>query len=84
MKNHLISPGIYIQVFFFFIGIWLVIAPFAMQTQPAGGSWQDWTINEVAAGGLLIALSLLGTLVPIALALRSAIKGMEERSQQNG
>lgn len=81
MKNQLISPGIYIQALFFFIGVWLVIAPFAMETQPISGSWQDATINNVAAGGALIVLSLLGTLIPIALALRSAVKGIEKRSQ---
>ena len=75
MKGRLISPVIYVQALFFLVGVWLVIAPFAMGTQPISGSWQDATINDVAVGGVLILLSLLGTLIPLAMALNTAVKG---------
>jgi hypothetical protein len=82
MKERLISPAVYVQALFFFIGVWLVIAPFAMGTQPISGSWQDATINDVAVGGVLILLSLLGTLIPLAMALNTAVKGTTLRSPQ--
>ena len=84
MKTRLFSPAIYIQALFFFIGIWLVISPFVMTTQPIDGSWQDATINNVAAGGALIVLSLLGTLIPLAMTLNQAVREMEKRPDQTG
>jgi len=80
MKERLISPAVYVQALFFLIGVWLVIAPFAMGTQPISGSWQDATINDVAVGAVLILLSLLGTLVPLAMALNTAVKRLELQS----
>ena len=74
MNNRIISPGVYGLVLLFLIGIWLVIAPFATETQPVGAAWQAATINDVAAGGTLIVASLLGVLASTAIALRSAVR----------
>ena len=73
MNQRMISPGVYGLGLLLLLGIWLVIAPFATQTQPAVGPWQLATINDVVVGVALIVVSLLGGLVSVALALRVAI-----------
>lgn len=75
MNNRLISPGIYALAVLFLVGVWLVIAPFVLQTQPTGAAaWQVATIDDIAAGGGLIVVSLLGILVNVALSLSAAVK----------
>lgn len=71
--NRLFSPGIYVLLLIFIAGIWLCVSPFAMQTQAAGEAWTAATINNVGAGGLLIAVSLLGVLIHTGLALRQLV-----------
>jgi hypothetical protein len=51
------------------IGIWLVLAPFAVGYQPDGAGWVDATLIGVVTGGVLIVLGL-GTLLVLALGLR--------------
>ena len=69
--NRLVSPGIFALALTLVGGIWLVVSPFAMQTQPAGGAWVSSTIVAIAAGGVLVVVSLLGAFISIALGLRS-------------
>jgi len=69
----------------FLLGIWLVVAPFATQTQPIEGSWQLATIDDIVAGGVLILVSLLGGLISLALALREAVLEKEYQEEpENG
>jgi cytochrome c oxidase assembly factor CtaG len=85
MNKRMLSPGIYGLGLLFLLGIWLVVAPFATQTQPVEGSWQLATINDVAAGGVLILVSLLGGLISVALALREAVLEKEyQEEHENG
>jgi hypothetical protein len=81
MKTRLISPGIYALAVLFLIGIWLVIAPFALSTQPAGANWQVATIDDIAAGGGLIVVSLLGILVSVALSLSAAVRMVNSKRE---
>lgn len=77
--NRLISPGIYTLILLFAGGVWLMISPFTMQSQPAGASWIASTVNNVAAGGVLAVISLLGLFIYLALALRDAVHTATER-----
>ncbi|HEX8959713.1 MAG TPA: hypothetical protein VF770_07815 [Solirubrobacterales bacterium] len=76
--NRLVSPGIFALALTLVGGIWLVMSPFAMQTQPAGGAWLSSTIVAIAAGGVLVVVSLLGTVISIALGLRSLVSAARE------
>lgn len=85
MKQRIITPGVYGLGLLLLLGIWLVIAPFATQTQPVEGPWQLATINDVAVGGVLILGSLLGGLISVTLALRMAILAQENQEEpENG
>lgn len=77
--NRFLSPGIYALILLFAGGVWLVISPFTMQTQPAGAGWIASTINTVAAGGVLAVVSLLGIFIYLGLALRDAVQIATER-----
>jgi len=66
-------PGSFVLFLLFLAGIWLTISPFAMTTQPSGQHWIASTINNVTIGGVLIAVSLLGILAYLALALRKLV-----------
>jgi hypothetical protein len=41
-------------------GAWLVLAPFALGTQPAGGAWTDETRTDVWTGAGLLVAGLAG------------------------
>lgn len=85
MNQRIITPGVYGLVLLFLLGVWLVVAPFATQTQPVVGPWELATINDVAVGGVLILVSLLGGLINVALALRMAILAQENQEEpENG
>lgn len=55
------------------VGVWLVVAPFAVGYQPEGADWVDATIIGVATGAGVIVLGLLALLV-VAGALRAEIR----------
>ena len=85
MNQRIITPGVYGLGILLLLGIWLVIAPFATQIQPIEGSWQLATINDVAVGGVLILVSLLGGLISVALSLQMAILAQENKEEpENG
>lgn len=56
------------------IGVWLVVAPFAVGYQPDGAEWVDATIVGVASGVTLILLGLLA-LLSSGRALRAEARG---------
>src|SRR5437763_761846 len=66
--NRAISPGIYALLLTFVAGLWIIISPFVLEHQPAGAGWTRETVNNVAAGALLIGVSLLGVFLYLALA----------------
>lgn len=72
--NRAVSPGVLALLLTFLGGIWLVVSPFALQHQPAGAAWTRETINNVAAGGLLTVVSLLGIAVYLALTLAEVVR----------
>ncbi len=81
--RQLFPPGSYVLLLFFLAGIWLVISPFAMTTQPSGAHWIASTINNVTIGGILIVVSLLSILGYMMFALRDLIRAaQEEQSRQ--
>ncbi len=79
--SRLISPGIYVLALLFVAGIWLAASPFIMQTQPAGVAWTPSTINDVAAGGALIVVSVGGILIHLGLALRDLVSLASARAE---
>ena len=78
--RRLIPPGSYVLFLFFLVGIWLIISPFAMTTQPSGSHWIASTINSVTIGSILMVVSLLGILGYMLFALRDLIR--EAQSKQ--
>ncbi|MGH2494747.1 MAG: hypothetical protein ACRDIV_08575 [Ktedonobacteraceae bacterium] len=74
VMRRLVPPGSYVLVLFFLTGIWLAISPFAMTTQPSGQHWIASTVNNVALGGILMVVSLLGILGFMAFALRDLMR----------
>jgi len=81
--RQLFPPGSYVLLLFFLAGIWSVISPFAMTTQPSGAHWIASTINNITIGGILIVVSLPGILGYMMFALRDLIRAaQEEQSRQ--
>jgi len=72
--RRLIPPGSYVLFLFFLTGIWLIMSPFVLTGQPTGQHWIASTINNVAIGGVLMVVSLLGILSYMGLALRDLIR----------
>jgi hypothetical protein len=72
--RQIIPPASYVLLLFFLTGIWLVMSPFVMTTQPAGAHWIASTINNVALGAIMIVVSLAGILGYAGFALRDAIR----------
>ena len=80
--NRLIMPGGVALLMTFVVGLWLVISPFVMKAQAAGAMWSAPTINDVAVGGLLIAVSLCGFCLTLGFGLRDLIRAAGQRSEQ--
>jgi hypothetical protein len=79
--QRLLPPGSYVLFLLFLTGIWLTMSPFAMTTQPSGQHWVASTINNVTIGGVLIAVSLLGILAYLALALRDLMREAQTKQK---
>ncbi len=79
--RRLVPPGSLVLFLFFLTGIWLTMSPFAMTTQPSGQHWTASTINNVAIGGTLMVVSLLGILAYMALALRDLIREAQAKQE---
>ncbi|HLH62009.1 MAG TPA: hypothetical protein VKV20_10030 [Ktedonobacteraceae bacterium] len=80
--RRLFPLGSYVLLLFFLTGIWVVISPFAMTTQPSGIHWIPSTINNVVAGSLLIVVSLAGVLGYMAFELRDILREAREKQLQ--
>ena len=79
VMRRLIPPGSIVLFLFFFVGIWLIISPFAMTTQPSGSHWIASTVNTVTIGAILMVVPLLGILGYLLLALRDIIRDTQAR-----
>jgi pyruvate/2-oxoglutarate dehydrogenase complex dihydrolipoamide acyltransferase (E2) component len=55
-------------------GLWLMLAPFALGTQPAGidSDWNDPTITEFTTGAVIAVVGLIG-LVAFAMSIRDEV-----------
>ena len=80
--NRLIMPGSVALLMTFVVGLWMVISPFVMKAQAAGTTWSTATINDVAVGGLLIAVSSCAVCITLGLGLRDLIHAAGQRSEQ--
>ena len=74
LMRRLIPPASYVLFLFFLTGIWLVMSPFVMTTQPAGTHWIASTINNVSLGGVLMFVSLVGILGYAVLAVQDILR----------
>jgi hypothetical protein len=72
--RRLIPPGSYILFLFFLTGIWVVISPFAMTTQPSGQHWIASTVTNVVIGTILMVVALSGILGYMLFALRDLLR----------
>jgi len=79
--RRLVPPGSVVLFLMFLTGIWLIISPFAMTTQPSGQPWIASPINTVTIGGVLIVVSLLGILSYMILALRDLMRETQAKQQ---
>jgi hypothetical protein len=77
----LVPLGSLVLFLFFLTGIWLIMSPFAMTTQPSGQPWIASTINTVTLGAIVIAVSLVGILAYLALALRDLLREAQARQE---
>ena len=78
--QRLIPLGSVVLFLLFLTGIWLIMSPFAMTTQPSGQPWIASTINTVTIGAVLMVVSLFGILSYLILALRDLLR--EAQAQQ--
>lgn len=74
--------GVYLLLLMFIGGLWLIVAPFVMKAQAVGAAWSAGTINDVAAGGVLVFASLGGACIILGLALRDLIRAARVRPAQ--
>jgi TRAP-type C4-dicarboxylate transport system permease small subunit len=74
VMRRLVPPASYVLLLLFLTGGWLIMSPFAMQTQPSGQHWSAPTINNVTLGGILMVVSLLGILGYMGFALRDLLR----------
>ena len=72
--SRLLSPGVVALLLMMVAGAWMVIAPFAIGFQPTGGAWMTATKNDVAVGGLLLVVALLGTLAYVMFGLKGLVR----------
>jgi hypothetical protein len=77
--KRLLPPASYVLLLLFLAGIWLVISPFVMTTQPSGAHWIASTINTVTVGAVIMVVSLFGILGYMLFALRDLIREVEAK-----
>ncbi|HUZ03421.1 MAG TPA: hypothetical protein VMU89_24010 [Thermomicrobiaceae bacterium] len=77
--SRLVSPGIVALLLVLVAGAWLISAPVAIGFQPTGAAWLTATKNDVAVGGLLVAVALVGVLGFLMLALRDLVRAADLR-----
>jgi hypothetical protein len=76
--NRPVSPGVVALVLLLLAGVWIAVAPFVLSIQPLGAHWRNSTINDVAVGGALIGVSLLGIVLHVACGLRDLVSAAIE------
>ena len=81
--RRLVPPGRLVLFLLFLTGIWLLMSPFAMTTQPSGQPWIASTSNTVTIGGVLLVVSLFGILSYLVLALRDLMREVQARQEAN-
>ena len=81
--RRLAPPGSLVLFLLFLTGIWLLMSPFAMTTQPSGQPWIASTINTVTLGGVLLVVSLFGILSYLVLALLDLMLEAQARQEAN-
>lgn len=79
--RRLIPLGSFVLFLFFLTGIWVVMSPFVMTTQPSGQHWIASTVNNVVIGTILMVVSLLGILGYMLFALRDLLNEAQARQQ---
>jgi hypothetical protein len=72
--NRLLPAGAVILLAIALFGLWLIVSPFLIGSQPAGALWLPSTLNAVIVGAILVLASLLGVLLAVALDLRDAAR----------
>lgn len=82
--NRLTLPGIATLAFTLITGMWLIISPFVMQTQPAGKPWIASTVNDVVLGGILLAVSLAAILAILGLRLLDVVRAASPQAAESG
>jgi hypothetical protein len=81
--RRLVPPGSLVLFLFFLTGIWLIMSPFAMTTQPSGQPWIASTTNTFTLGGVLLVVSLFGVLSYLLLTLRDLMREAQARQEAN-
>ena len=81
--QRLIPLGSVALFLLFLTGIWLLMSPFAMTTQPSGQPWIASTINTVTLGVVLLVVSLFGILSYLTLALRDLLREAQAKQEAN-
>jgi hypothetical protein len=76
--NRLTLPGLATLAVTLLTGVWLIISPFVMQTQPAGKGWTPSTVNDVVLGGLLFVVSGVAILAVLVLGLRGLLQAVTQ------
>jgi NADH:ubiquinone oxidoreductase subunit 6 (subunit J) len=74
--------GLVTSILAFIGGVWLFMAPFIMRYQEVGEDWITATKNDLWAGGVLIAVSVLTLFLFATLALRDAAHADERRREE--
>jgi hypothetical protein len=80
--NRMMRWGIYPLLLTFIAGVWMLVSPFAMDTQAVSSGWSRVTVNDVVVGGILIAIALVGVGVALTLHLRDLVHVSSQQSPQ--
>jgi hypothetical protein len=83
VMQRVVPPGSLALFLFFLTGIWLIMSPFVMTTQPSGQPWIASTINTVTIGGVLMVVSLFGILAYLILVLRDLTREAQTKLEAN-
>jgi hypothetical protein len=81
--QRLIPLGSVVLFLLFLTGIWLLMSPFAMTTQPSGQPWIASTINTVTIGAVLMIVSLFGILTYLILTLWDLLRETQAKQEAN-
>ena len=77
--SRFVSPGIVALLLVLVAGAWLIAAPAAIGFQPTGAAWLTATKNDVAVGGFLVVVALVGVLGFLMFALKDLVRAADLR-----